>query len=80
MALACNSFVRPAIPKFDGYYEHWAILMENFMRSKEFWNLVEHGIPTIVIGVVLIDEQQKAIKDLTCKNLKAKNYFFLSSN
>jgi RNase H-fold protein (predicted Holliday junction resolvase) len=76
MASASSSFVQPAIPKFDGYYEHWAMLMENFIRSKEFWNLVEHGIPTTAAGVVLTDEQQKAIEDQTLKDLKAKNYLF----
>jgi len=34
-----NSFVQAAIPKFDGHYDHWAMLMENFLRSKEYWIL-----------------------------------------
>ncbi|GKE35563.1 retrovirus-related pol polyprotein from transposon TNT 1-94, partial [Tanacetum coccineum] len=25
-------FVQPAIPKFDGHYDHWSMLMENFLR------------------------------------------------
>lgn len=33
------------IPKFDGDYEHWAMLMENMIRSKEWWDLIETGIP-----------------------------------
>nr|CAN77603.1 hypothetical protein VITISV_006917 [Vitis vinifera] len=33
------------VPKFDGHYDHWAMLMENFLRSKEYWGLVENGIP-----------------------------------
>ena len=37
---------------------------------------MEHGIPTTTAGVVLIDEQQKAIEDQTLKDLKAKNYLF----
>jgi hypothetical protein len=35
-----NTFVRPAILKFDGYYDHGSMLMKNFLRSKrvmEFW-------------------------------------------
>ncbi|CAL9001397.1 unnamed protein product [Prunus brigantina] len=43
MALESSSFVQLAIPKFDGHYEHWAMLIEDFLRSKEFWKLVEHG-------------------------------------
>ncbi|KAL9666340.1 hypothetical protein QQ045_000669 [Rhodiola kirilowii] len=39
-----KGFVVPSIPKFDGHYDHWAKLMENFIRSKEYWDLIEHGI------------------------------------
>lgn len=46
------------------------------MRSKEFWNLVQHGIPVAVAGVVLIDGKKKAIEDLILKDLQAKNYLF----
>nr|CAN62886.1 hypothetical protein VITISV_039746 [Vitis vinifera] len=42
-----SSFVQPAILKFDGYYDHWAMLMENFLRSKEYWGLVENGVPIV---------------------------------
>jgi hypothetical protein len=31
-----NGFVQSAIPKFDGHNDHWVILMENFVRSKEY--------------------------------------------
>ena len=54
-----SGFVQPAIPKFDGHYEHWSMLMENFLRSKEYWSLVENGIPSGAEGVVLTDEQKK---------------------
>ena len=40
-----NNFVQPAIPKFNGHYDHWSMLMENFLCSKEYWSLVETGIP-----------------------------------
>nr|XP_028952624.1 uncharacterized protein LOC114822440 [Malus domestica] len=36
---ATESFVQPAIPKFDGHYDHWSMLMENFLRSKEYFDL-----------------------------------------
>lgn len=38
-----SNFVQPAIPKFNGHYDHWSMLMENFLRSKEYWSLVEDG-------------------------------------
>jgi hypothetical protein len=41
-----SNFVQPAIPKFDGYYEHWSMLMENLLRSKEYWGLIENGVTT----------------------------------
>ena len=36
MAAESSNFVQPAIPKFDGHYDHWSMLMENFIRSKEY--------------------------------------------
>lgn len=41
--MASENFVQPAIPRFDGHYDHWSMLMENFLRSKEYWELVETG-------------------------------------
>ena len=40
------NYAQVTVPKFDGhYYDHWSELMENFLRSKEMWSLVERGIP-----------------------------------
>ena len=52
------------------------MLMEKFLRSKEYWGLVENGIPVATEGVVLTYAQRKNIKDQMLKNLKAKNYLF----
>ena len=71
-----NSFVQPAIPRFDGHYDHWSMLMENFLRSKEYWNLVETGITAVAEGIDLSDAQKKALEDQKLKDLKAKNYLF----
>ena len=38
-----GSFIQPVIPRSDGHYDHWSMLMENFLRSKGFWGLVEPG-------------------------------------
>ena len=38
-----GSFLQPTIPRFDGHYDHWSMLMENFLRSNEYWSLVETG-------------------------------------
>lgn len=71
-----NGFVQPAIPKFDGHYDHWSMLMENFLRSKEYWHLVENGITSATGGKDLTEAEKKAIDDQKLKDLKAKNYLF----
>ncbi|KAL4378121.1 hypothetical protein GQ457_02G036680 [Hibiscus cannabinus] len=71
-----TTFVQPSIPKFDGHYDHWAMLMENFLRSKEYWNLVENGISVAPVGTTLTEAQQRLIDDQKLKDLKAKNYLF----
>jgi len=71
-----NSFVQPAIPKFDGYYDHWSMLMENFLRSKEYWSLVENGVSIPAEGVEITEAQRQSIADQKLKDLKVKNYLF----
>ena len=65
-----SSFVQPAIPRFDGHYDHWSMLMENFLRSKEYWNLVETGIIAAVERVDPSEAQQKQIDEQKLKDLK----------
>ena len=50
--------------------------MENFLRSKEYWNLVESGIDAPAEGVVLTEQQQKRVVEQKLKDLKVKNYLF----
>ncbi|CAJ2635130.1 unnamed protein product [Trifolium pratense] len=64
------------VPKFDGYYEHWAMLMENLIRSKELWSLIEPGITAAPPDATA--EQLQAIEALKLKDLKVKNYLFQS--
>lgn len=75
-----GTFVQPSIPKFDGHYAHWAMLMENFLRSKEYWQLVETGITVPESGSVLTEAQLKAIETEKLKDLKVKNYLFQASD
>lgn len=58
-----TNFVQPAIPGFDGHYDHWVMLMENLLQSKEYWTLVESGIPALPNPAS--QEQIKAVKDAT---------------
>jgi hypothetical protein len=71
-----GNFVQPAISKLGEHYDHWAMLMENFLRSKEYWNLIDPGIPQHAAGVVLTDNEKKTLEELKLKDLKAKNYLF----
>nr|XP_028948055.1 uncharacterized protein LOC103454709 [Malus domestica] len=71
-----NSFVQPVIPRFDGHYDHWSMLMENFLRSNEYWNLVETGITAAAAGAESSDLQKNALEEQKLKDLKAKNYLF----
>ena len=70
------TYVQPAIPRFDGHYDHWSMLMENFLRSKEYWNVVEAGIAEPTTGTVLTEAQLVEPSNLKLKDLKAKNYLF----
>ena len=69
-----SSFLQPVIPKFKGHYDHLAMLMENFSRSKEYWDLVENEISAVAGGSTYA--QQKSIDDQKLKDLKAKYYLF----
>lgn len=79
MANTSESFVQPAIPRFDGHYDHWSMMMENFLRSKDYWNLVETGVaePTSEAALLALTEAQKTkLDEQRLKDLKVKNYLF----
>jgi len=71
-----GSFVQPATPRFVGHYDHWSMLMENFLCSKEYWHVVETGISAAADNVDLSDEQRKEVAEQRLKDLRAKNYLF----
>ncbi|RDY01227.1 hypothetical protein CR513_15480, partial [Mucuna pruriens] len=66
----------PTIPKFDGHYDHWCMLMENFMKSKEYWSIIADDILVVAEGNKLSEAQKKAIDEATLKDMKMKNYLF----
>ncbi|KAF7154611.1 hypothetical protein RHSIM_Rhsim01G0080600 [Rhododendron simsii] len=74
--MASETFAQPVIPRFDGHYDHWSMLMENFLRSKEYWTVVVSGVAEPAEGVVLTDAQKAELEGLKLKDLKAKNYLF----
>lgn len=48
--------------------------MENFLRSKEYWEIVEGGVP--IAGENAMPELKKAAEEGKLKDLKAKNYLY----
>ena len=73
-----KNYLQPAIPRFDGHYDHWSMLMENLLRSKGYWSLVETGFEEAKPGAVLSEARQKQLEELIIKDLKVKNYLFQS--
>ncbi|XP_058782206.1 uncharacterized protein LOC131656520 [Vicia villosa] len=72
-----EKFVQPSIPKFDGHYDYWSMMMENFLRSKEMLNLVDEGILAAAIGSASASEaQRKTVEEAKLKDLKVKNFLF----
>ncbi|RDX99787.1 Copia protein, partial [Mucuna pruriens] len=69
-------YVQPAIPKFDGHYDHWTKLMENFLCSKEYWHLVEHGISVVADKAIASDIELKLMEEQQLKDLKINNYLY----
>ncbi|KAJ6972984.1 hypothetical protein NC653_033347 [Populus alba x Populus x berolinensis] len=70
-------FVQPSIPRFDGHYDHWSMLMENFLRNKEYWSLIETGYEEPAHGEQPLSEgRQRELDAVKLKDLKAKNYLF----
>lgn len=56
-------FVHDNIPRFDGYYYHWNMLIEKFLRSKEFLSIFSNGVKEPAIGTALL-KKQKAELDI----------------
>lgn len=71
-----KEFVQPAIPHFDGHYDHWSMLMENFLRSKEYWMIVDKGFTEPATEAALTDPQKAKLEESRLKDFKAKNYLF----
>lgn len=71
-----SNFVQVVIPRFDGHYDPWSIMMENFLRSMEYWPIVEDGIGAPTEGDVLTNAQKMEFEGRKLKDLNVKNYHF----
>ncbi|XP_028096994.1 uncharacterized protein LOC114296862 [Camellia sinensis] len=66
-----NNYAQPAIPCIDGYYEHWSMLMDNFLRSKEYWTIVETGVVEPASSARVKRQQLQALhKDFETLHMK----------
>nr|GEY59584.1 hypothetical protein [Tanacetum cinerariifolium] len=67
------------VPIFDGFYEHWREMMENLLRAKQLWHLVDPGIrePTAdpgirepTAGIAQSDAHRKRLEELRVLDLQ----------
>jgi len=56
------------------------MLMENFLRSKEYWGLIKNGYVETESGIEETKMQRKRIDELKLKDMKVKNYLFQAIN
>ena len=71
-----SNFAQPSIPRFDGDYDHWSLLMENLLRSKEYFGVVRDGVAEPASEETLSEAEKKALAEARLKDLKAKKYLF----
>ncbi|XP_071705208.1 uncharacterized protein [Rutidosis leptorrhynchoides] len=64
------------IPRFDGHYDHWSELMENLIRSKGLWYIIEKGVEEPKEGVTMSDAEQKAYDSNRMKDHQVKHVLF----
>ncbi|XP_022042121.1 uncharacterized protein LOC110944782 [Helianthus annuus] len=76
MAEDSSNFQVPSVPKFDGDYDHWCMVMETLLRSKDYWVVIENGFREPTSGEQLIPTQRTTLETMRIKDLKAKNYLF----
>ncbi|XP_048235369.1 uncharacterized protein LOC125371114 [Ricinus communis] len=64
------------IPHFNGHDDHWSELMENLLRVKGVWSLVENGFTEPRAGTVLTGTQKMQLVDARTKDYQVKHYLF----
>ncbi|GJU99983.1 putative RNA-directed DNA polymerase [Tanacetum coccineum] len=64
------------VPVFDGHYEHWSEMMENLLRAKQVWNLIDPGIREPVVGIAQSDAEKKKLEELRLKDMQVKHYLY----
>lgn len=66
------------LPQFDGHWDHWSEVMENFFRARGLWSLIENGYEEPAATVVLTAEQRQQLDDAKTNDHKVKHYLYQS--
>ena len=64
------------IPQFDGHYDHWSELMENLLRAKGLWSLVEEGYTEPTEGIKVTAAQKRNLDKFKMKDHQVMHYLF----
>ena len=66
------------LPQFDGHWDHWSEVMENFFRSKGLWNTIEIGFEESSSSTALTAEQTQQLEEAKKNDHKVKHYLYQS--
>ncbi|GAA0175178.1 hypothetical protein LIER_28408 [Lithospermum erythrorhizon] len=64
------------VPHFDGHYDHWSELMENLLKARGLWGIVERGFVAPLEGTLLSDNQQALLDNARIQDHRVKHYLF----
>ncbi|GAA0155647.1 hypothetical protein LIER_13333 [Lithospermum erythrorhizon] len=64
------------VPHFDGHYDHWSEMMENLLRARGLWNVVERGHVEPLNTEVLNDNQRGLLEESRTRDCQVKHYLF----
>lgn len=66
------------LPQFDGHWDHWSEVMENFFRARGLWSLIENEFEERAATVVLSTEQRQQLDNDKTNDHKVKHYLYQS--
>ncbi|GAA0171275.1 hypothetical protein LIER_25348 [Lithospermum erythrorhizon] len=64
------------VPKFDGHYDHWREMMENLLKAKGVWSVIERGHVEPLNTEVLNDNQRALLDESRTRDCQVKHYLF----
>ncbi|XP_076926208.1 uncharacterized protein LOC143589278, partial [Bidens hawaiensis] len=63
------------IPVFDKHWS-WSEMMENLLRAKQLWKLIDPGFIEPTIEISVNDAQRKKVRELKITNMQVKHYLY----